>query len=115
MNGEEKEIELINLSTGETVNKFCMKQFNDLTLNTEVIWDVLEVITQLSYLKVTKNESGLVKDVEMKVPFVNEELILFALKNFMKYQKMRDDDGISMETALELRRCNLKKYVEGRQ
>lgn len=114
MDTKKGEIELVNLSTGETVNKFCMNQFNDLTLNTEVIWDILEVITKLSCLEIVKNDSGLIEDVKLCIPTVNEDLTLFAIKNFIEYQKLREEEDLSAELVLELRRYKLKKYIEGK-
>jgi len=109
----DEETKIIELSTGEKINIFCMKQFDDLTLNMEVIWDILEVVTGLSRLNITRNESGDIKDVELCIPKVDENLVLFALRNFIEFQKMRNGEGISAESILELRRVKIKKYIEG--
>lgn len=110
----DEEVKIVELSTGEKVNLFCMKQFDDLTLNTEVIWDILEVITELSNLKITRNDSGNIEDIKLCIPKVDEKLVLFSLRNFIEFQKMRNDEGISAESILELRRIKIKKYIEGK-
>ena len=108
----EKQVELATLSTGETLNKWCLSQFNNLTANQEVIWDVLNIITKLTRLNVTKNQDKFVTDVELIFPKVSEVVTLFALRNFMEHQSLRENDNLSAEVTLELRRRRLQKYME---
>lgn len=108
---EEKEVEVVTLSTGETLNKWCMSQFDDLTLNQEVIWDILDIFTSLICLDLTKNKEGLITNVSLVLPKITEEVTLFALKNFIEHQKLREE-SVSAESVMELRRLKLQKYIQ---
>lgn len=109
---EKKEPEVVTLESGESINRFCMDQFNSLVTNQEAIWDVLDVVTRMTRLEVTKDPDGFVTDVELILPCANEVLATFALKNFLKHHELQSDN-VSAETVLELRRLMLQKFVEG--
>ena len=109
---EESQVEIATLSDGSTVNRWCLDQFNNLTANQETIWDILNVITKLVHLNVTKDEDNHVTDVELIFPPVSEVVTLFALKNFMEHQSLREGNDLSSETILELRRLKLQKYLK---
>jgi hypothetical protein len=110
---EEKQIEVATLSDGSAVNLWCLSQFNNLVANQETIWDILNITTKLAHLNVTKDENGHVTDVELTLPQVSEVVTLFALRNFMEHQSLREENDIlSPETILELRRLKLQKYLK---
>jgi hypothetical protein len=107
-----QQIELATLSTGETLNKWCLTRFDDIVMNQETIWDILNITTKLVHLNVTKDENNHVTDVELIFPQISEVVTLFALKNFMEHQSLRENDDLSAETVLELRRLKLQKYLK---
>ena len=111
-NQNQNQIEVVTLSTGETLNKWCLSQFNNLTANQEVIWDILNIVTKLVRLNITKDENNHVTDVKLVFPQVSEVVTLFALKNFIEHQSLRENDDLSAEATLELRRRRLQKYME---
>jgi hypothetical protein len=106
-----KQVEIVTLSTGETLNKWCMSHFDDLTLNQEVIWDILDITSKLTHLNIIKNKEGFITDVSLVLPKITEEVVLFALKNFMEHQKLREE-SVSAESVMELRRLKLQKHIE---
>jgi hypothetical protein len=106
------QVKIATLSTGETLNKWCLDQFNNLVANQETIWDILDITTKLVHLNLTKDENGFVTDVELIFPQVSEIVTLFALKNFMEHQSLRESNDLSSETILELRRHKLQKYLK---
>lgn len=109
---EKKEPEVVTLESGESINRFCMDQFNSLVTNQEAIWDVLDVVNRLTRLEVTKDPDGFVTDVVLILPRSDEIVATFALKNFLKHHELQGET-VSAETVLELRRLMLQKFVEG--
>jgi hypothetical protein len=110
---EPQQVELATLSDGSQVNMWCLSQFNNLVANQEVIWDILNIVTKLAHLNVAKNQDGFVTDVELIFPQISEVVTLFALKNFMEHQSLREENNsLSPETILELRRLKLQKYLK---
>lgn len=109
-----KEVEVYTLPDGTTVNKFCMGHFDDLITSMEAIWDVFDIVTKLSRLEVIRNEEGFVTDVELIMPRISEVVSTWACKNFLNVHKERGD-SMSAETAMELRRFRLEKYLDGRK
>ncbi|MCK9458854.1 MAG: hypothetical protein M0R80_04380 [Proteobacteria bacterium] len=107
----QKEIKVVTLQDGTTINQWCMSQFDNLTLNQEVLWDILNVFTNLIHFNLTRNGEGLITDVILVLPKITEEVTSFALKNFMEHQKLRED-SISEEAVMELRRLKLQKHIK---
>jgi len=108
-----QESNVLQLSDGTSVNRFCMNHFSDLIMNMECIYDLLDVFTKLARLEVVRNEDGFVTDVIQIVPRVDEVLVKFALKNFKTFHQMRETDpSITPEGLLELRRFKLQRFLE---
>jgi hypothetical protein len=108
---DDRSVEIFTLEDGTKVNSFCMNQFNDLVSNTEVIYDILDIVTKLSKVEISRDENtGFVTDVELIIPRANEVVAHWALNNFLHIHEERGD-SMSPETALELRRYRLQKYL----
>ena len=107
----EKPAEVFQLSDGTAINKYCMDQFDTIIANMETFWDVWDVTTKLTRLEVTRDENGLISDVELIVPRINEVVAMWALRSFLKVHEERGE-SMSPETAMELRRIRLEKYLK---
>jgi hypothetical protein len=112
---EEKTEEVFELEDGTIVKKWCLNRLSDGISNYEAIWDVLDVVTKITKLKIAKNKDGLVTNVDLVLPNVNEVVAQIALRNFTTYHSIRlNDPDITSENLLDMRRTQLQKTIESR-
>jgi hypothetical protein len=104
--------EVFELEDGTVVKKFCLTRISDGISNYETIWDVLDVVTRITKLNVIKNESGIVTDVSLVLPKIDEVVVQMALRNFETYHSIKmNDSNLSAEEVLEMRRGKLEKLI----
>lgn len=107
--------EVFELEDGTTVKKFCLNRISDGVSNYETIWDVLDVTTRMAKLNVTKNKEGMVTDVSLVLPKIDEVIVQMALRNFETYHSIKmNDPNISDEEILGIRREKLEKLIRSR-
>jgi len=106
---------VFELEDGTIVKEFCLNHFSDSISNIEALWDILDVVTKITKIDIIKNEDGLVTDVSLVLPNINEVVSQLVLKNFTTYHLIGlNDPDLSAENLLEMRRSQLQKLIESR-
>jgi hypothetical protein len=112
---EEKTEEVFELEDGTIVKKFCLNRLSDSISNTESLWDILDVLTKITKLDITKDKNGFITEVKLVLPRVDEVVAQLALRNFTTYHSIRlNDPDLSAENLLEMRRAQLQKAIDSR-
>jgi hypothetical protein len=112
---EEKTEKVFELEDGTVVKEFCLNRLSDSISNTESLWDILDVLTKIIKLDLTKNKEGYITDVKLILPRIDEVVAQLALRNFTTYHSIRlNDPDLSAENLLEMRRTQLQKAIESR-
>lgn len=103
--------EVYKLEDGSQVNKFCLNRLSDLTANVETIWDILNTVTKLAKLKITRSPNGFVTDVVLSFPQANEVIAQMALKNFYDFHELRIAENLDPQDVLTERREKLENMI----
>jgi hypothetical protein len=112
---ETKGVPLIKVNEDLSIFQYCADKHLSSEVNIESILDIMSVVEELTYLTVIKDPSSNVIDVVLNRPKIDEDLIVFAMKNVIEFGKMKQNAQIDDKDLNLLRRVRLRKFILDRE